>query len=184
MRSGRRRGGYTYVVVLAWIALAGVGLGITGELWATAAQREREADLLYIGEAFRAALNAYYEQSPGVPRYPATLAALLRDERYPTVRRHLRRIYVDPMTGKAEWGLVRDGSGTIVGVHSLSRARPLRNAHFSRAQEAFAGKQAYAEWVFRADGAVAAPGGGAPAMSSAPAYAPAAGKQGPTGRRN
>lgn len=153
MRSGRRApgNGFTYVVVLAWVALVGIGLAITGELWRTAAQREREAQLLFIGEEFRRALNSYYEQSPGVQRFPTSLSALLRDERYPTVRRHLRRMYVDPMTGKAEWGLVRQPEGGIVGIFSLSTAQPLRTGNFSGANEGYAGSRKYSEWVFRAD---------------------------------
>ena len=162
MRSGRRSRGYTYVAVLIWVALAGLGLAVTGDLWRTTAQREREAELLFIGEEFRRAIASYYEASPGVQRFPPTLAALLRDERHPTVRRHLRKIYVDPMTGQAEWGLVKRPEGGIVGVHSLSAARPLRVGNFSGHREAFAGKQKYSEWVFAPDAvpAVSGPGTG------------------------
>jgi type II secretory pathway pseudopilin PulG len=150
MRTGRAAG-YTYVVVLIWVALAGIGLAITGELWRTTAQREREAELLFIGEEFKRAITSYYESSPGVQRFPASLAALVRDERYPTVRRHLRKIYVDPMTGTAQWGLVKQPEGGIVGVYSLSFARPLRTGNFTGAQEEFAGKQKYSDWVFRSE---------------------------------
>lgn len=158
MRSGerrarrpRRRGGFTYVVVLVWVALIGIGLAITGDVWRTTAQREREDELLFIGGEFRRALNAYYEGSSGAKRFPPTLEALLRDERYSTVRRYLRKMYVDPMTGQAQWGVVRRPDGAIVGVYSLSGARPLRTANFSASEEEFAGKRSYTEWVFRAD---------------------------------
>jgi type II secretory pathway pseudopilin PulG len=170
MRNGRaaraRAGGYTYVAVLLWVALVGVGLATTGEVWKTTAQREREAELLFIGEQFRRALTSYHEASPGAQRFPPTLAALLRDERHPTVRRHLRKVYVDPMTGKPEWGLVRQPDGAIVGVHSLSAERPLRTGNFRGYREAFAGKDKYSDWVFRPDVAafVAAP----PATPGAP----------------
>lgn len=175
MGSGRRgsSAGFTYVVVLVWVALVGIGLAITGELWQTAAQREREEQLLFVGEEFRRALNSYYEQSPGVQRFPASLSALLRDERHPAVRRHLRRLYADPMTGKAEWGVVRQPEGGIVGVFSLSTARPLRTGNFSGVREGYAGSRKYSEWVFRADAVQApllagttAPSGGAPAPVS------------------
>jgi type II secretory pathway pseudopilin PulG len=164
MRAGERafpvvhQHGYTYVAVLLWVALVGIGLSITGEMWHTAAKREREQELLFIGHEFRRALHAYYEASPGVKRYPTKLAALLRDERTPAVRRYLRRIYVDPMTGKAEWGLVRQPDGGIVAVHSLSTARPLRTANFTGEDEALAGKRRYADWLFRANGAAPMPG--------------------------
>jgi len=162
-RLGRGRG-FTYVAVLIWAALIGIGLAVTGDVWHTTAQREREDELLFIGEEFRRALNSYYESSPGAQRFPLSLAALLKDERYPTVRRHLRKLYVDPMTGKAEWGLVRRPDGGIVAVHSLSTARPLRVANFRASQDEFAGKRRYSEWMFRAEagGIVIAvpPGGG------------------------
>lgn len=172
MRTGKRAcaAGYTYVVVLIWVALAGVGLAVTGELWRTTMQREREEELLFIGEEFRRAITSYYEASPGAQRFPPSLAALVRDERFPTVRRHLRKIYVDPMTGKAEWGLVKQPEGGIVAVHSLSTARPLRTGNFTGTREAFAGKQKYSEWVFRSDtGAVAATSPQAQTVQAMPA---------------
>jgi hypothetical protein len=57
-------------------------------------------------------------------RRPARLEDLLQDPRYPSTRRHLRKLYADPITGQASWGLVQasDGSG-IIGVHSLSDER-------------------------------------------------------------
>lgn len=79
--------------------------------------------------------------------YPATLEELLKDERFPGVRRHLRKVFVDPMTGKAEWGLVQV-SGRIVGIHSLSTAVPIKQAGFEGDEQAFTGAQSYAEWVF------------------------------------
>lgn len=150
--------GYAYVVVLLWVALAGIGLAVTGEVWRTTAQRERETELLFIGEEFRRALASYYDSSPGVPTFPRSLGALVRDERHPGLRRHLRRVYADPMTGRAEWGVVRQPDGGIVAVYSLSTAKPLRTGNFSGGQEAFAGRQRYTEWVFRAEpGGAAAP---------------------------
>lgn len=175
-----RPAGYTYVVVLIWIALAGVGLALTGSLWSTTAQREREEELLFIGDEFRRAITSYYESSPGVQRFPTTLSALVRDERYPVVRRHLRKIYVDPMTGKPEWGLVRQAEGGIVAVHSMSDGHPLRTGNFTGAREAFAGKRKYSEWVFRSDVAAVVVTGnqgiqqGAPAAMAVPGGAPRA----------
>ncbi|WP_431112938.1 type II secretion system protein [Variovorax paradoxus] len=79
--------------------------------------------------------------------YPGSLDELLRDERFPGIRRHLRKIFVDPMTGKAEWGLVQV-AGRIVGVHSLSTAVPIKQAGFDGDDHSFAGAQSYAGWVF------------------------------------
>ncbi|WP_418119363.1 hypothetical protein [Variovorax sp. 350MFTsu5.1] len=90
---------------------------------------------------------------PGLPPqndlrgYPSSLEDLLKDERFPGIRRHLRKIFVDPMTGKAEWGLVQV-SGRIVGIHSLSTAVPIKQAGFESDEQAFTGAQSYAEWIF------------------------------------
>lgn len=59
----------------------------------------------------------------------------------------MRRIYSDPVTGKAEWGLVVV-AGRVVGVHSLSQDMPIKVANFEPAEAAFAGKEKYSEWVF------------------------------------
>jgi type II secretory pathway pseudopilin PulG len=91
--------------------------------------------------------------------YPATLEELLKDERFPGVRRHLRKVFVDPMTGKAEWGLVQV-SGRIVGIHSLSTAVPIKQAGFEGDEQAFTGAQSYAEWVFGSVAQMPAPAGG------------------------
>jgi len=79
--------------------------------------------------------------------YPASLEDLLKDERFPGIRRHLRKVFVDPMTGKAEWGLVQV-SGRIVGIHSLSTAVPIKQAGFEGDEQAFTGAQSHAEWIF------------------------------------
>ena len=76
--------------------------------------------------------GSYCRLSPvsGLQRYPATLEDLLRDGRVPGIKRHLRKIFVDPMTGKTEWGLIKEG-GRIIGVHSLSANKPLKQGGFA-----------------------------------------------------
>lgn len=148
-----RGGGYTYVGVLLAVALVGTALAVTGEVWATARQRERETDLLHLGSQFRNALLRYAADGGS---YPARLEDLLKDPRFPGVRRYLRVIPRDPVTGRAVWGLVRDPRGGIVGVHSLSDARPLKQAGFGRRDRALEGRQRYSEWVFGVSEAAAA----------------------------
>ncbi|CAK0781592.1 hypothetical protein CCP3SC15_930023 [Gammaproteobacteria bacterium] len=109
--------GFTYLGLLFAVAMAGVALAATGVLWSTQRQREREQDLLFVGNQIRQAIRSYYEHSPGlVKRYPAKLDDLLRDNRFLTVQRHLRQRYMDPMTGAREWGLVmapKGGDGNL-----------------------------------------------------------------------
>lgn len=144
-----RLGGFTYVGLMIVIAIMGVTLAATGEVWLTAQRREKERELLFVGEQFRQALDGYYERTPGQgPRYPAKLEDLLKDPRYPATQRYLRRIYRDPVTGGEEWGLVRGQGGEILGVHSLSEEAPLKQGNFSLADRGFEGKTKYADWVF------------------------------------
>ncbi len=142
--------GFTYVGLLLAIALAGAGLAGIGQLWSTAVQREREARLLAIGLEFQRALKSYYDASPGAKMPPARLEDLLEDRRLPVTRRHLRRIYIDPMTGGADWGVVRAGD-RIVGVHSLSDRAPLARMPGLLADATESAAVTYRDWVFQLD---------------------------------
>ncbi|MES2740705.1 MAG: type II secretion system protein [Pseudomonadota bacterium] len=147
-RAARPPGGFSYLWMLLLVALMGVGLTVAVEVDATAAQRDRELELLIIGRQFQSAIGRYYEfQAGGKKDYPATLDELLQDARVPGIRRHLRKIFVDPMTGKAEWATVRVG-GRIVGVHSLSDKLPIKQDGFAPEHSALRGKQKYSEWLF------------------------------------
>ena len=145
-----RQGGLTYIVLLLAIALHGAVLAAAGSVWHTAQKREKERELLFIGDQFRRAIRAYAQTGPGIKgQLPKTLDELLLDPRFPGTKRHLRKIFVDPVTWKAEWGLVRtpDGNG-ILGVYSLSEEAPLKTTNFQRDDQAFEGATKYAEWKF------------------------------------
>lgn len=122
--------GLTYLMLLWWVALSGLMLAAMAQSWTLDARRAREAELIWRGEQFRQAIEAYASVpvAEGESRLPQRLQDLLEDRRGGAVQRHLKRIWPDPLTGRAEWGLVREGEGAssgIAGVHSLSRARPL-----------------------------------------------------------
>lgn len=141
--------GFTYLAVLFMVALMGLALTGIGTVWHTAAQREKERELLYVGKQFRRAVESYYESSPGaLKKYPPSLDELLKDSRFPGIRRHLRRIYRDPVGGGSEWGIVKAPEGGIMGVHSLSTDTPLKKAGFREADKGLAGQQRYADWHF------------------------------------
>src|SRR5205823_6154307 len=98
---------------------------------------------------FRQAITAYYEHTPGiVKRYPQKLEDLLEDKRYPMAKRYLRRLYADPMTGKAQWGLMQAPGGGIMGVYSPSEAAPIKSAGFSKANQSLADAAQYQDWKF------------------------------------
>lgn len=145
----RRQRGFTYVGLLLAVALLGAGLAATGSLWSVHAQREREAELLFAGDQIRAAIKRYYEEVPlgQQHRFPQRLDELLLDRRWPTVRRHLRRVYLDPMTG-SDWVLVPAPGGGILGVHSRSTAAPLKRQGFGRLDTAFEDAAQLSDWRF------------------------------------
>lgn len=145
---GRQRG-FTYLAVLFMIAMMGVMLASVGTMWQTARQRDRERELLFVGSQFRQAIERYYEKTPGpVKKYPASLDELVKDSRFVTTQRHLRRVYRDPMTGEKYWGLVKAPQGGIMGVHSLSQDVPLKTGNFRALDKGFEEKKKYSEWVF------------------------------------
>src|SRR3954467_5106936 len=149
MAKNVHRQGFTYLGLLFAIAFAGVGLALAGVVWHTAAKRAKEEQLLFAGGAIRDAIVDYYRRSPGGMReYPRTLQDLTEDRRYITMERHLRKIYADPITGKREWGLIRNADGHIVGVHSPSRAAPLKQENFRDAFASFAQAEHYSDWRF------------------------------------
>jgi type II secretory pathway pseudopilin PulG len=148
MATGSAERGFTYLAMLLAVAVVGIGLAAAGTRWTTAAQREREAELLFIGGEFRRAIRSYVLASPGVQRYPRRLQDLLADERFPSTRRHLRRIYRDPLTGTREWGLVQAPGGAIMGVYSLSEATPFKTSGFRDENRTFEGARQLSGWKF------------------------------------
>ena len=140
--------GFSYISLLMFIAVLGAGLAATAVSWQTARQREKEAELLFVGAAFREAIALYYNRSPGQNReFPKQLRDLIKDPRYPDVRRYLRRIYRDPMTGDARWGTIAAPDGGIMGVYSLSPGKPIKRAGFGGPDGLDAGAT-YSEWKF------------------------------------
>lgn len=149
MQFGKKQSGFTYLAILFVIAIAGVVLAATSFNWSQAGQREKERELLFIGNQFRHAIGLYYEKSPGTAkRYPRTLDELLKDDRQLGIQRYLRKIYIDPMTRKAEWGTVPALDGGVMGVHSLSDGEPLKRANFDYANRTFEGATKYSDWIF------------------------------------
>ena len=143
------QGGLGYVVVLFWLALGSLALAGEAMLWSMDRQRAREDELLFAGDQIRRAIGSYHDASPTEPkRYPDSLEVLLHDQRFLPGRRHLRRVYVDPMTGRPDWALLRRPDGTITGVHSRSQRAPLKRSGFAILDLEFEHRQRYADWQF------------------------------------
>ena len=145
----RAQHGFSYIGLLILLAIVGTLSAATLSAGSAMQRRSAEDELLFIGEQFQSALNSYANASPpGAPRYPAQLSDLLRDPRHPGLRRHLRKLYVDPMTGSADWGTVAAPEGGILGVYSRSEEQPIRVSKFADNIVQFEGAKTYAEWVF------------------------------------
>lgn len=158
----RNQRGFTYMLVLFLVALTGAGLAIAGDVWATARQREREAELLFAGDVIRQAIANYYNGSPGsFKQYPAKLDDLLKDPRFPDTRRYLRQLYPDPFSRTTEWVLIKAPQGGIMGIASASEDAPLKLTGFRGPDRVFEGqatrlkeKLRYRDWEFIYDPAL------------------------------
>jgi type II secretory pathway pseudopilin PulG len=140
-----RQRGFTYLGLLFAIALLGITLATVGVVWSTQTRRDKELQLLWVGDQYRVAI-ARYRASGG--QYPASLADLLEDKRFPVPMRHLRQLYPDPMTGAVDWQLIQGPDGAVQGVASRSQARPIKVAGFPQRYAAFEGTDCYCDWKF------------------------------------
>lgn len=175
---GPRQAGFTYLGLIIFVFIIGMVGAATLKIGSLLQRAHAEQELLEIGAQFSTALRTYAEATPrGRPAQPMSLQELLRDSRFPNPRRHLRKIFVDPVSGKAEWGLVRAGDGgRILGVYSLSQAAPLKLANFDKRFPGFENRERISDWKFMAgqQGAAAplAPSGRPSGMPPAPGAAP------------
>jgi type II secretory pathway pseudopilin PulG len=146
MQTGEQRRcghGFTYLGLLFVLALGGVGLAAIGQAWQQATLREQERESMFRGQQIADAIGAWQAAAlrgamvesaaadgPAKPEANAApvladLTKLLEDLRDGQLRRPLRRLYTDPLTGQADWVLLRDARGVISAVHSRSDRRAL-----------------------------------------------------------
>jgi type II secretory pathway pseudopilin PulG len=137
--------GFTYIGLLFAIAIIGITLATVGVVWSTQGRREREAQLLFVGDQYRQAIGRY-QRAGGV--YPQSLEELVTDTRVPLPRRFLRRLYPDPVTGAVDWELIRGADGGIMGVASSSAEQPIKVARFRAADVSFEKAAHYNDWKF------------------------------------
>jgi type II secretory pathway pseudopilin PulG len=147
MRTGNASRGYAYMSVLVAIFVMGLAIAAVGQTWQAKSQRLKEEELLFIGEQYRSAIRQYYELSPGGKRYPPNLDDLLRDPRYPMMRRHLRRVYLDPFTNEA-MEIITAPEGGIMGVKSRGTQKPWKQERFEGEQISFNQRNHYSDWEF------------------------------------
>lgn len=142
-----RQAGLTYFWFLLVVFVLALSIGQYLDLQSSLVRRQKEAELVQVGTLYREAIAQYYLSSPnGVYHYPERLEDLLRDPRHVVVRRYLRRLYPDPITGEP-FVPIASGIGGIAGVQSRSLthpiAQPVPGAVISTKQSA-----GYSSWQF------------------------------------
>lgn len=146
LKSGQR--GAILLGLLVIVVIMGLGAGMAGQTWRSTVQKAREAELLWRGQQYQQAIASYYAVKHGPQGIlPSKLEYLLRDPRFPGVVRHLRKQYVDPMTGE-DWELIKDPAERILGVRSTSDLEPFKQDGFPPKLEKLQGKGSYSEWEF------------------------------------
>ena len=143
-----RSGGWALLTALLSAMLIGLSATAAQISLRIEREREREQQLLQIGREVVAALRSYRD-AVGVtqPELPRQLSDLVDDKRAIGVMRHLRRIPLDPFTGKEDWGLVRQGD-RIIGIYSQATRAPLTRRGFPADFADFAKAARLSDWRF------------------------------------
>ena len=140
--------GFTYVMILVAVVIMGIFAQVSTFYSSRSRLMDREAELLFRGNAYRNAIKSYYESGKPIKSYPKSLSDLVKDPRV-AHKSHLRTLYPDPFgKDKADWKLLRAFDGGISGVASKSMETPLKTGNFRQGNEKFEGATTYAGWVF------------------------------------
>jgi type II secretory pathway pseudopilin PulG len=102
--------GYAMAALLVGMSVMAILLSVALPVWRTAAQREREAELIFRGEQYAHAIELYSRRNGG---YPASLDVLEKG-------RFIRKLYKDPVAGNADFQPVFVGQ-IIAGQPSAPR---------------------------------------------------------------
>lgn len=103
MRQRQHEGGergYAMAALLVAMSVMAIMMSVALPVWRTAAQREREAELIFRGEQYARAVELYQRKYAGA--FPPSLDVLLNE-------RMLRERYRDPMTEDGEFQLLYVG---------------------------------------------------------------------------
>lgn len=72
---------------------------------------------------------------------------LIADKRFPGIKRHLRKLYNNPMAFGKPWQLILQ-QGQIIGVYSASKQMPIKKMGFEPPYETFGEAVEYGDWKF------------------------------------
>jgi type II secretory pathway pseudopilin PulG len=172
MRRRDRQSGYNMVVLMVLVTVLHVLVAAALPSWSGAIQREKEEELIFRGLQYAEAIRVFQAR---FGRPPARLEELVEVE-----PRSIRRLWEDPMTGEARWGLIFAGGGAPIpgqgqeqggagglgtdatqppptissGDRDQVTQGPISGVHSLARGEAmieFQGKQSYSEWHFTVD---------------------------------
>jgi type II secretory pathway pseudopilin PulG len=89
----RSERGYAMAALLVSLSVLAIMASVALPVWRTAAQREREAELIFRGEQYAHAIELYSRRNGG---YPPSLEVLEKG-------RFIRKLYKDPVAGDANF---------------------------------------------------------------------------------
>ena len=102
-RSGRAAAnGYSLVMVVMLITVMNIVVAIALPLWSGMIRRDKEEELISRGLQYAEAIRVFQRR---FGRLPVQLDELVKVE-----PRSIRRLWEDPMTGKADWILIFEGA--------------------------------------------------------------------------
>jgi type II secretory pathway pseudopilin PulG len=114
-----RSRGFTYIWLLIAVAITSAGLAATSTLYSASVARSKQIELQWVLQQYQIALKNYAAATPiGQAAQPIELYELIDDKRYVTIRRHIRELYSNPVTGQNDWILLRQPNGRILGVQN------------------------------------------------------------------
>lgn len=151
-RGARRRSresGFTVTALLVVMFVVALGLSVAGPRWRDQSRRTNERDLMRVGVLYARALADFRDSSPGsLKTFPRSLDELTLDTRFLGVRRHMRRLYPDPLDPARPWGVVKDIDGYIVGVYSQSTDEPIAAGVVDLGYIVLEPARRYSDWKF------------------------------------
>lgn len=141
--------GFAYLALLILLIIIGAALAGAGQSYSAVRKRDKEQELLKVGNQFRLAIGQYYQHTPSIiKQYPPTLESLVLDKRFAKPRRYIREIYRDPTTGNNDWGILEAPGGGIMGIYSLSAEDAIKTKNFRLINKSFENKKHYSDWIF------------------------------------
>jgi type II secretory pathway pseudopilin PulG len=105
-RESDNEAGYVLLAVIFLTVILLVSLAIAAPKIAVSIQRDKEMETIHRGQQYKRAIKLYYQKYGS---YPTTIDQLKETNQI----RFLRKVYTDPLTGKADWKPVLFGQAHV-----------------------------------------------------------------------